>query len=253
MTITHPDPAPAPAATPEAVITPAITGRADQLATVTFDLYRDIHKGIRSELFAVTLDAGRLDPDDTAGRIALQGAVGGLIDLLVSHAEHEDVGIAPTLEVHLPDLAEGVARDHEVLETRMEHLVELAHAVAGAGPLDRRRLVHRLHLDLGSFTSAYLRHQDVEERVVMPALETAVGVEAVVELHRGIIGSIPPPELMASLAVMFPAMNVDDRVELLGGMRLDAPPEAFTQVLALVRSVLEPADADRVAERLGLL
>ena len=38
---------------------------------VTFDLYRDIHKGIRAELFAVTTAAGSLDPGDRAGRADL--------------------------------------------------------------------------------------------------------------------------------------------------------------------------------------
>jgi len=89
-----------------------------------------------------------------------------------------------------------------------------------------------LYLDLASFVSSYLEHQDMEERVVMPALEQAIGVEAVIGIHGAILGSIPPDELMRSLALMLPAMNVDDRTELLGGMRAAAPPEAFAAVVA---------------------
>ena len=47
--------------------------------------------------------------------------------------------------------------------------------------------VHHLYLDFASFTSAYLAHQDVEERVVMPALETAVGVDAVFAINQAIV------------------------------------------------------------------
>ena len=41
---------------------------------VAVDLYRDIHKGIRTELFAVTTAAGSIDPhvvgfDDVASRV----------------------------------------------------------------------------------------------------------------------------------------------------------------------------------------
>ena len=32
--------------------------------TVPFDLYRDVHKGIRSELFAITSAAGSVSPSD---------------------------------------------------------------------------------------------------------------------------------------------------------------------------------------------
>jgi hypothetical protein len=41
-----------------------------------------------------------------------------------------------------------------------------------------------------------------------------------------------------SLAFMLPAMNADDQAELVGGMRMSAPPEAVDGVLALAQDVL---------------
>jgi hypothetical protein len=55
-----------------------------------------------------------------------------------------------------------------------------------------------------------------------------------------------------SLAVMLPAMNVDDRCELLGPMRAAAPAEVFESVWSLTGSVLTPADLGAVATRLGI-
>jgi hypothetical protein len=107
-------------------------------------------------------------------------------------------------------------------------------------------------LGLASFTSAYLEHQDVEERVVMPALETAIGVESMVAIHQAIVGSIPPDQMAQSLAVMLPAMNVDGRATLLGGIQAGAPAPVFEGVWGLARSVLAPADQAAVAVRLGL-
>ena len=46
------------------------------LRPVVHDLYRDIHKGIRAELFAVTETAGALDPASDADRAALAAHVG---------------------------------------------------------------------------------------------------------------------------------------------------------------------------------
>jgi hypothetical protein len=238
--------------TPNATSTRTATGPTNAVAAVTFDLYRDIHKGIRSELFGATLEAGRVDPADDAGRAALQSQVEDLVTLLVTHAEHEDGAIQPAIEAHLPDLAATVVGDHEVLERRLGQLVEMA-AVARVAPEHHRRLrVHQLYVELGSFTSAYLAHQDLEERQVMPALEQAIGVEAVIGIHGAIIGPMPPAELMSSLAVMFPVMNVDDIAELLGGMRAQAPEEAFRAVVSLLRSVAEPTTALAVTNRLGL-
>ena len=85
----------------------------------------------------------------------------------------------------------------------------------------------------------------------MPALERAIGVEAVLGIHVAILSSIPPDEMGRSLAFMLPAMNLDDRTELLAGMRMTAPPEAFDGVVGLARSVLDPADFGALAARLG--
>jgi hypothetical protein len=74
----------------------------------------------------------------------------------------------------------------------------------------------------------------------------------VLGLHQAIIASIPPEEMARSLAIMFPAMNVDDRCELLGGMQAGAPPEVFAGIWALAGSVLAEGDVRAVAGRLGL-
>ncbi|HVM63664.1 MAG TPA: hypothetical protein VMU14_02300 [Acidimicrobiales bacterium] len=47
-------------------------------------------------------------------------------------------------------------------------------------------------------------------------------------------------------------MNIDDRAELLGGIKLRAPAEVFGAIWGLTRSVLTPADVRAVAARLGV-
>ena len=86
----------------------------------------------------------------------------------------------------------------------------------------------------------------------MPGLERAIGVEAVVGVHQQIVGSIPPAGDGPSLALMLPAMNLDDRTEMLGGMRAGAPAEVFEGVWSLAGSVLDPADRSALASRLEL-
>ena len=219
---------------------------------VALDLYRDIHKAIRTELFAVTTEAGRLDPGDRDGRAALAGHVGDAVALLQSHAEHEDTAVQPSIEAHLPALAERIERDHLSIEAWMETLVALAGDAMDADAAQQAHRVHHLYLELGSFTAAYLHHQDIEERVVMPALEAAVGVEEVAVIHQAIIASIPPQQMASSLALMLPAMNIDNRAELLGGMRAGAPAEVFEGVWALAASVLDPTDHRALARRMAI-
>lgn len=219
---------------------------------VALDLYRDIHKGIRAELFAVTSEAGQVDPADRAGRVQVATHLDRVVDLLVSHAEHEDAAIQSTMEAHLPDLAEQIAIEHTTIDGRMIELRALAGQAVEASRPEQRVWSHRLYLELASFTGAYLEHQDVEERVVMPAIEAAVGVEAVVAIHQAIISNIPPDEMARSLGVMLPAMNLDDRAEMLGGMQAGAPPEVFAGIWGLAGSVLAPSDHAALAVRLGI-
>ena len=94
------------------------TTTTDEIATgaapvPTIDLYRDIHKGIRNELFGTTLQAGSTDPADRAGRLDLAGRIDKLVYLLGSHARHEDTVVQPAIEAHVPAVAECVASDHE--------------------------------------------------------------------------------------------------------------------------------------------
>jgi len=218
---------------------------------VGLDLYRDIHKGIRAELFALVSSSASLDPADGAGRCALAAHVRDTYEVLEMHAEHEDVTIQPHLESELLHLAEQVAADHVDFEARFAGIADLATAAAEAAVADQRRLVHLLHLDLAAFTGSYLAHQDLEERQIMPALEAAIGFEAVLGIHQQIIESIPPDVMARSLAFMLPAMNVDDRTELLGGMQAGAPAEVFDGVWSLAGSVLERADLAALGARLG--
>ena len=216
------------------------------------DVYRDIHKGIRSYLFSVVSEAGSIDPSDRTSRSALAQRVSSLASLLESHAEHEDGFFQPVIEVHQPRLAEIVATDHARFEVRFRDITEMA-LLLGDGPRDARFVTQQLYLELASFTGAYLQHQDLEERVVMPAIEAAIGADARArDRRRPSWRASRPTRWPTSLAVMLPAMNVDDRSELLGGIQAGAPAEVFAGVWGLAGSVLTPADLTAVATRLGI-
>ena len=216
------------------------------------DLYRDIHKGIRAELFTITGTAGNIDPSSRGDRAAAADHVLSIAGVLESHAHHEDEVVDPVLQAHLPDLAEVIHADHERLEATFAQITDLAQSLVDAPAREQRRLAQLLHLDLARFTSAYLMHQDLEERTVMQELDRIIGAEACGRLHAAIVGSIPPAEMARSLAFMLPAMNLDDRGGMLGGLRMVAPPDVFSAVLGLARSVLQPADFTALARRLDV-
>lgn len=216
------------------------------------DLYRDIHKGIRGELFALTTEAGRIDPFDRLDRAALAAQVESVTWLLREHAVHEEEGIQPVLVVHFPDMGAKILADHAEQEETQARLEALGMELRSAGDAGARELVQELYLEAAAFTGTYLQHQDYEERTVQPALARAIGQEGTAAVHGAIVASIPPDVMARSLAVMLPAMNVEDRAELLGGMRAEAPAEVFTGVWSLTCSVLDPVACQVLAGRLGI-
>ena len=218
---------------------------------VVLDLYRGIHKGIRSELFAVVGEAGRVDPSDTSGLAALAGQVQSVAHFLDHHATTEDQHIGPVLEEQVPDIAERIAADHESFDRRVGGLCSLAEEVRSVtGP--RGDAVHELYIELASFTGTYLLHQDFEERVINPTLEDTIGVAEMVRIQESVIATMEPQELMLGLAAMLPAMNIDDRAGMLGGMHANAPEPVFAAIWSLAGSVLAPFDHQAVAQRLGI-
>ena len=224
----------------------------DEFDLPVLDLFRDIDKGIRAELFAVTLEAGSIDPSESCDWSALSDHIAAVETVLGDHAGHEDTFVEPVLREFQPNLADQIEADHHRFDGQFARLLELSATGRSSAVDDQRRIAHLLYLELSRFTSDYLHHQLVEERIVMPALEASIGFDELLGLNQAIVGSIPPDKMAVGLAFMLPAMNVDDRTEMLGGMKAGAPPEAFAGVVGLARSVLVPAEFSKVATRLGL-
>jgi hypothetical protein len=79
----------------------------------------------------------------------------------------------------------------------------------------------------------------------MPTLAAKIGFQELLGIHGAIVGSLTPAEVAQSGALMLPAMNVEDRVELLGGMQAGAPPEVFAGMMRLAQSVISPPTTPR--------
>jgi hypothetical protein len=222
------------------------------LDAVAVDIYRDIHKGIRHELFGVTLAAGQVDPGDPDAVTGVAGRWADLVALLVAHAEHEETFVQPVIEQFTPVYAEEILEAHHRLEGQMAQLELLADRAAESCPEQRRLLTHRLYLGLASFTAAYLEHQEFEEFEVMVMLSQHVSPQELRALDDAIVASISPDMMGRSLAIMVPAMNIEDQAELFGGMQAGAPPEVFAGAMGLVEAVLEPERYAALARRLGV-
>ena len=212
------------------------------------DLYREVHKGLRAALFELVHRAGALDATDADAVESFRKLFAELDMMLETHHGHEDGALlAGLIADHAGDVAEAVEAGHVGIEAQ---LGDLRATIAG---LDGNPIAPAaLYDQLATFTADYLDHMQVEEQQVMPRLQSVASPEALMAITMEIRTSVPPPEMCVFLRSMLPAMNVDERTAMLGGMQMGAPPEIFELFWGVAESSLSPADLGAVASRLGL-
>lgn len=230
---------------------PTTGNGADLVDVDACDLYRQIHKGIRLALFHTTLRAGSLDVGDAEAVDGFLQAQDSLLGLLHGHHDKEDTFVQPLVEAHAPTLAEAVAAQHGQVEGALAGLEERGWRLAAAGRPARSGVAHNLYLDLGRLTSIYLAHQLVEETEVMPALRAVMPTDELLAVDLAIRATIPPAEMAEAMTWMLPAMDVEERTEMLGGMA-SAPPEVFALFTAAAEAALSADDWAQLARRVGL-
>jgi len=136
-----------------------------------------IHKFIRREMFDFAERLFRAEPEQVSD---IRAELERLADLLRSHAQQEDVRVAPLLRATEPALAERLARDHRRLDDQLE---SLRYAAARLDPIspDVRSALRLFHLDWNRFLSAYLAHLDDEERTLFAKLDEHLPLSAITQ------------------------------------------------------------------------
>jgi DUF438 domain-containing protein len=210
------------------------------------DLYREVHKGLRRALFEVVQCAGSLNADDADAVNSFQQLFADLDMMLVTHHAHEDgPALASLIAQHANDIAATVEAGHDDIE---HELAQLRTMVATLDTTSAPDVYDRL----AEFTTAYLAHMNVEERQVMPRLQAAATNDELMAITRTIRTSVPPPEMCVFLRSMLPAMNPEERVSMLGGMKMGAPPEIFELFWGVAETNLSDSDVAAVASRIGV-
>jgi hypothetical protein len=213
-------------------------------ASSTWDLYREIHKGMRSALMGIAQHAGSADAHDPEALLWLQREWHDVAFVLRGHHAHEDLFCDALIRAHAPALCAPLERQHEAADQALAALDAAAAGLSAA-------TLHGFYLALCEFTAMYMTHLRFEECDVMPALNRALSDRALEEVTQQIRGSVPPPDMCVFIKYMVRGMNPAERTDMLGGMFRFAPPEIFEQFRSAAEAAL-PASAYRdVAQRAG--
>jgi hypothetical protein len=230
----------------------ASTAPAAAAAATRHDTYVHIHKGLRSFMMDTLMKVGRLDGSDSAEVEATLGQLDALLGFCAAHLGHENEFIHPAIEARCAGASERIADEHVEHLASIAELKQEADALRGAEASRRAAAALRLYRQLALFVAENFQHMHHEETAHNAALWAHYSDAELLQLHARLVDSLAPDELLLSGRWMVPAMNPDERAEMINGMKSQMPPEAFLHVLGTLRPHLEGAGWSKLMRDIGL-
>jgi hypothetical protein len=211
------------------------------------------HKGLRNALSQLSLAAGNTDYTDLEAIEKLHSLGQLVFTFLNVHANDENSVTLDELEKRLPGASKHDMDDHEKLHVEqhvLEQLLEKIYADAKEG----KNVMSdgaEFYLALSEYHSKYLAHTSEEERVTQPQLWEHFTDDELAGMRNKIIGKLPPGTLITMLRFIAPALNPQERIGLLKGFKMAAPPPFFAAVMEVVASVLPATDFEKLQAALA--
>jgi hemerythrin-like domain-containing protein len=216
------------------------------------DMYRAPHKMLRFMLANLLVEMGATSFDDPAQVKSVITNLEMALWACDEHIVHEDVHIRPALASRAPNAVSTLDAEHSLHAQQVAELRALATALGDATRSDARTaLGETLYLHFSVFVAETLSHMAYEERVVQPLLDRFFSTQELLEIHGALIASIAPQDMAVYLRAMIPASNREERAEMLGNVKANAPPEAFEGIMSDLRPRLGSDDWADLCRRLS--
>ena len=214
--------------------------------------YQPIHKALRAALFDAAVLVARTDFTDAGEATVSARTVATLLDVLDSHAHHEEEFVMPVVARHAPALVATLETEHGRLEGLQAELRALLPRTCSEVTAEREAAGQLLARAVTLLVADHLRHMDREETEAMPVLWAHQTEEELDAMDARIRAAVPPERMPLMLRMMLPAMSVPENAKLLATARAQMPPPVFAQVSGLAREVLGPERWAVTARRVGL-
>jgi len=219
-----------------------------------YDLYGSIHKGLRKAQCDLLVRLGNTDFGDARATAELLSDMRGLLVLAAAHVGHEDRHIHEALRARGAISVDRLDHQHDDHRAAFAELETLLAGIEAATADERSALGRRLYLAFGAYVAHDLEHMHEEETVAAPQLWSLFSDAELMAIENRIVGSLPPEKAMAFMRLMIPAINPTERAALLGGMKQQAPREAFDAVVEFAaRPNLSLEEFADLARRLDLV
>jgi hypothetical protein len=195
--------------------------------TEPLDAVKAIHNAFRRDTSII--DAAALN--SARGEPGLEGTVERfrfLNEILVWHAEGEELGIFPAIESVAPFVAEAYERDHRGLDAAFDTL-SAAWSARDLLETARASAAFKFHLDIHLAKEDAHLYRLMRERVSAPDQAKAVGLMA---------STVPQERFPELVAWLFPLVGDDDRENMTRIWQMLMPAPGFAMVKQLIQQTI---------------
>jgi hypothetical protein len=205
------------------------------------DAIKAIHNAFRRDIEGIdtaALDSARGKP----GLAPVVERFRFLNEILVWHANGEELAIFPALEVVVPSVAEAYERDHRYLDAAYDALNV---AVSDKDPLATARATaaFKFHLDIHLAKEDAHLYRLFRDRVPAPDQVKALGTMS---------STVPQDRFPDVIAWIFPLIGDDDRENMTRIWQMVMPPETFVGIKHLIQQAIG-SDWDELTQRIPTL
>jgi chorismate mutase len=191
------------------------------------DAVKAIHNAFRRDIDLI--DAAALE--SARGRPGLASQVGRfrfLSEVLVWHAQGEELAIFPAIEAVAPSVAEAYERDHRGLDAAFD---ALSAAVSAGDALETARAtaVCKFHLHI---------HLDKEDAHLYPLMRERVSMADQGKAVSKMTSTVPQDRFPEVVAWMFPLLSYNDRENMTRIWQKVLPAGAFAGAKALIQNAI---------------
>jgi hypothetical protein len=149
-------------------------------------------------------------------------------EILVWHADGEELAIFPALEAVVPSVAEAYERDHRGLDAAYDAL-DAAVSANDAVDTARAAAAFKFHLDIHLGKEDAHLYRLVRERVPMPDVVKALGIMS---------STVPQDRFPEVIAWLYPLVGHDDRENMTRIWQMVMPPPVFEGVKQLIKKAV---------------
>jgi hypothetical protein len=195
--------------------------------TGPIDAVTAIHNAFRRDMDGI--DAAALDSArGRSGHAATVERFRFFNEVLVWHAQGEELAIFPALEGVAPSVAEPYVRDHRGLDAAFDAMSD---AVSSGDTLQAARAsaAFKFHLDMHLDKEDAHLYRLIRERISVPDQAKAVGVMS---------STVPRDRFPEVIAWMFPLLGDDDRENMTRIWQMVMPAPAFAGVKQLIQKAI---------------